>query len=135
MQHPAFSVMYNYILGPSEGIGTWEVVPTIIFADWLTLLQPKGLIKIYVSLAHYSFLVLVTFCNEVIKTLRNLCLHFARQDGQDRKKWKESHATKVNKIPKTKRRKYGMNIRINFGHFFCSFLEELTPEKVSFEIN
>ena len=90
MQHPAFSVMYNYILGPSEGIGTWEVVPTIIFADWLTLLQPKGLIKIYVSLAHYSFLVLVTFCNEVIKTLRNLCLHFARQDGQDRKKIQNS---------------------------------------------
>ena len=37
-----------------------------------------------------------------------MCLHFARQDGQDRKKWKENHATKVTKIPKTKRRKYGM---------------------------
>ena len=44
-----------------------------------------------------------------MKILRNLCLHFARQDGQDGKKRKENHATKVTKIPKTKRRKYGMN--------------------------
>ena len=28
---------------------------------------------------------------------------------QDGEKWKENHATKVTKIPKTKRRKYGMN--------------------------
>ena len=43
------------------------------------------------------------------KILRNLCLHFARQDGQDGKKQqKENHETKVTKIPKTKRRKYGM---------------------------
>ena len=44
-----------------------------------------------------------------MKKLHNLCLHFARQDGQDGKKWKENHVTKVTKIPKTKRRKYGMN--------------------------
>ena len=44
-----------------------------------------------------------------MKILRNLCLHFARQDGQDGKNQKENHATKVTKIPKTKRRKYGMN--------------------------
>ena len=31
------------------------------------------------------------------------------QDGQDGKKRREHHATKVTKIPKTKRRKYGMN--------------------------
>ena len=37
-----------------------------------------------------------------MKTLRNLCLHFARQDGQDGKNQKENHATKVTKIPKTK---------------------------------
>ena len=43
------------------------------------------------------------------KKLRNLCLHFARQDGQDGKKRKENHATKVTEIPKTKRRKYEMN--------------------------
>ena len=41
--------------------------------------------------------------------LRNLCLYFARQDGLDRKKWKENHANKAIKIPKIKRRKYGMN--------------------------
>ena len=52
---------------------------------------------------------MVTFDDEVTKILRNLCLHFARQDGQDGKKQKENHATKVTKIPKTKRRKYGMN--------------------------
>ena len=44
-----------------------------------------------------------------MKILHNLCLHFARQDGQDGKKRKENHATKWTKIPKTKRQKYGMN--------------------------
>ena len=43
------------------------------------------------------------------KILRNLCLHFARQNGQDGKNQKENHATKVTKLPKTKRQKYGMN--------------------------
>ena len=42
------------------------------------------------------------------KILCNLSLHFARQDGHDGKKWKENHATNMT-IPKTKRRKYGMN--------------------------
>ena len=58
------------------------------------------------------FLFLVTFVEEVTKNMKilcNLCLHFARQDGQDGKKRRVNHATKVTKIPKTKRRKYGMN--------------------------
>ena len=54
----------------------------------------------------FCFLFLVTFGDEVTKNtkiLHNLCLHFARQDGQDRKKnLKKNHATKVTKIPKTK---------------------------------
>ena len=33
-----------------------------------------------------------------MKILLNLGLHFARQDGQDGKKWKENHATKVTNI-------------------------------------
>ena len=48
---------------------------------------------------------------EYTKILRNLCLHFVRQDGQDGKKRKESLATKGTKIPTTKRQKYGMNER------------------------
>ena len=44
-----------------------------------------------------------------MKILRNLCLHFARQTEKDRKNRKENLATKVTKIPKTKRQKYGMN--------------------------
>ena len=55
----------------------------------------------------FRFLFLVTFGNKVTKILHNLCLNFARQDGQNGKKWKENHATKVTKIPKTKRRNYG----------------------------
>ena len=35
-----------------------------------------------------------------------ICLHFAKQDG---KNWKDNHATKVTKLQKSKRRKYGMN--------------------------
>ena len=42
-----------------------------------------------------------------------LCLHFAMQDGQDKKEWKENHTTKVAKIPKTKRHKYEMNQKNN----------------------
>ena len=57
--------------------------------------------------SYFSFLV--TFGNVVTKILSNLCLHFARQDGQDRKKGRENNVAKVTKIPKTKRRKYGMN--------------------------
>ena len=34
----------------------------------------------------FWFLVTFAFGNEVTKILCNLCLHFARQDGQDRKK-------------------------------------------------
>ena len=44
----------------------------------------------------------------VKKILLKLCLHFARQDGQDRNKRKKNHATKATKITKTKRQKYGM---------------------------
>ena len=54
---------------------------------------------------------LVTFGDEVTKILHNLCLHFARQDGQDGKKMERK--SKVTKIPKTKRRKYGMNETFN----------------------
>ena len=44
-----------------------------------------------------------------MKISHTLFLHFARQDGQDRKDRKENHAIKVNKIPETKKQKYGMN--------------------------
>ena len=74
---------------------------------------------------HFSFLVFVHFWRQSYKNtkiLPNLCLHFARQDGQDRKKWKENHATKVTKIPKTKRRKYGKNETLvaTFSNFSCT---------------
>ena len=38
--------------------------------------------------------------HENTKILRNLCLHFARQDGQEGKNRKENHATKVTKNEK-----------------------------------
>ena len=50
-------------------------------------------------------MVLITFGEEVTKILRNLCLHFARQDGRDRKKWRENHIAKVTKIPINQRTK------------------------------
>ena len=62
--------------------------------------------------------------------LHNLCLHFARQDGQDRKIMEIKSCNKVTKIPKTKRRKYGMNKTqagkwkkiINFGKKSCTYM-------------
>ena len=62
--------------------------------------------------SHFSFLVFGHFRRRSYKNtkiLRNHCLHFARQDGQGGKNRKENHTTKVTKIPKTRRRKYGMN--------------------------
>ena len=73
------------------------------------------------------FLFLVTFGNEVTKILCNLCLHFERQDGQDGKITEKNHRTKATKIPKTKRRKYGMNktytdwLLFALNLFFCSY--------------
>ena len=56
---------------------------------------------------------MVTFCDKAMKIRKYFAIfiyvHFAWQDGQDRKQWKENHTTQVTKIPKTKRRKYGMN--------------------------
>ena len=53
---------------------------------------------------------LVTFGDRVMKILRNICLHFARQDGQDKKKWRENLAKmrENDQNNKTKRRKDGM---------------------------
>ena len=39
---------------------------------------------------HFPFLV--TFDDEYTKILRNLCLHFVRQDGQDGKNWNENQS-------------------------------------------
>ena len=62
--------------------------------------------------SHFSFLDLVTFGEEVMK-IRKYYVIFVYilqgKIGKTEKNWKENHATKVNKIPKTKRRKYGMN--------------------------
>ena len=58
----------------------------------------------------FLFWFLVTFGYEVMKILRNLCLHFARQDEQDGKNRKKIMHLKWPKyLPKTKRKKYGMN--------------------------
>ena len=43
---------------------------------------------------------------KIQKKICNLCLHFARQD----------HATKVTKIPKTKRREYGNTINYSLSN-------------------
>ena len=60
-----------------------------------------GILELMFRSSHFHYWFLVTFGNgsyENTKILRNLCLHFARQDGQDRKTQKENHATKVTKI-------------------------------------
>ena len=64
------------------------------------------LVKFYFIHLIFVFWFLVTFGNKVTKISCNLYLHFVGQDGKNPK---ENHETKVTKIPKTKRRKYGMN--------------------------
>ena len=65
------------------------------------LVQQMRQRKLMFRSSHFSFLVI--FGNEVTKILRNHCLHFARQDGQEGKNRKENHTNKVTKIQKTKR--------------------------------
>ena len=50
----------------------------------------------------FDFLFLVTFGDKVTKMLRNICLHYARQDGQDRNNQKENYLSKVTKNQMTK---------------------------------
>ena len=58
-----------------------------------------------------------------MKILRNLCLHFARQDGQDRKNWKENHATKVTKIcTKNQKMKIWDERRKHWFYDECTYL-------------
>ena len=89
----------------------------------------KGLANVLIYLFSFNFFIpFHMFCSSQIlflifghfwwrnyentEILCNLCLHFARQDGQDGKKWNKNHATKVTKIPKTKRQN-GMNETIH----------------------
>ena len=50
---------------------------------------------------------MVTFGEELMK-------YFARQDRRDGKKGVKNHAAKVTKVPKTKRRKYGVNETVDY---------------------
>ena len=92
-------------------------------ASWVSHVSPRNLKswspRNYPQFwsSHFWFWFLVTFGDQVTKILRNLCLHFARQDGQEGKKRKENHLTKLTKIPKTKKRKYGMNETIVISTF------------------
>ena len=61
----------------------------------------------------FHFWFSVTFGNEVTKILHNLYLHFSRQDRK-----KTEGKSKVTKISKTKRRKYGMNRIIHNKYIF-----------------
>ena len=56
---------------------------------------------------------------EYTKILCNLCLHFRRQDGQDRKKWKKNHETKVTRIQKPKDENMAWTKHIS-THQICS---------------
>ena len=61
--------------------------------------------------SHFWFLVFCHFWQRSYENMKiscNLCLHFGSQDGQDRRKRKENHATKVTKIPNTKKQKLGL---------------------------
>ena len=58
-------------------------------------------------LSHFWFLV--TYGHEVTKIWKYYVIFVYILPGKMEKKQKENHASKVTKIPKTKRQKYGMN--------------------------
>ena len=71
--------------------------------QWSPLLSKSVFLNLLFRSSQISFLI---FCHfwwqsyENTKILRILCLLFARQDGQERKKWKENYATKWPKYQK-----------------------------------
>ena len=73
--------------------------------------QPKEDGKKCFVLPIFRFWFLVTFGDEVTKILRNHCLHFVRQDGQDGKNGKKITQLKWPKYQKSKDEniKYEMN--------------------------
>ena len=61
--------------------------------------------------SHFSFLIFVTFGEKFTKMQKYyvICVYILQgKMGKMEKNWKENHATKMTKIPKTKRRKNGM---------------------------
>ena len=84
----------------------------------LLIQYTKGL-KLFCCLIHllfnclvhpiFHFLFLVTFCDEVTKIRKCYVIFVCILQGKTGKTQNENHATKVTKIPKTIRRKYGMN--------------------------
>ena len=81
------------------------------------------------------FLFLITFGDKNTKILRNLCLHFARQDGKEGKNGKKVTQLKLPKYQKTKiwdeRNKSGHNLCILTFYakkirliFMCRLIEE-----------
>ena len=88
-------------------IKTKHIIYLKLESDYLTcqLECSSFFLSLIFHSSQFSFLVFGHFWQrsyENTKILRNLCLHFARQDGQDKKNWKENHATKVTKIPSAK---------------------------------
>ena len=65
------------VMAFGEDLGYWGI-------DELRSLEAT---RLNICFVHpiYRFLFLVTFVDKVTKILCNLCLHFARQDGQDGK--------------------------------------------------
>ena len=57
-------------------------------------------VRLYFFFRFFVYGIWSLLASKLRKLVYNLCLHFARQDAM---------ATKVTKIPKTKRHKYGMN--------------------------
>ena len=72
----------------------------------------------------FGFWFLVTFSNEVTKIQKYYVIFvYILQDkmGKMEKNRKENHATKVTKIPETKRLKYGMNKILRTYHVIKEF--------------
>ena len=65
----------------------------------------------------FRFLFLVTFGNEVTKIRKYYVIFVYILQGKMEKNQKENHATKVTKISKTKRRKYGMNKTLKYAFY------------------
>ena len=105
-------LMAKLISSISERKVTTSVSKDLLALDMLWFWPMESCkIKSEIISSHFSFFVFGHFwwrSYKNTKILCNLCVHLARQDGQDGKQRK-----KLTKIPKTKRWKYGMNEILN----------------------
>ena len=102
---PALMTLTVGLLNQADLSSRFFQYPNFLLTFWAGLTGMDYLFILMFRSSHFSFLVFGYFWRrsyENTKILCNLCLHFARQDGQNGKKWKKITQLKWPKYQTTK---------------------------------